>query len=235
MCACVCVRECAWVSEKEGGRERYREMQRLNFYAKTIALGFGSGSRLSCSNWARLAKSRNFRPERYSHVGTWRLMRCQRYPGCVLAIKDCVSGNMVFVLCCSQLGWKIRLCRYSHTYGRLCVAYKYHINNPTPSYLFDVAYRIGLAAALLWGWLCSEGMTACIYHKSLQISMLARSEQLALAPGAPELLLCIEWRHYHCPDLPLWHRLGLIIPCGRINSQHNSLGGDRRERRKQRE
>lgn len=76
-------------------------------------------------------------------------------------------------------------------------------------------------------------MTACIYHKSLQINMLACTELLAVAPGAPELLLCIEWRYYHCPDLALWQRLGLIILCGGINSQHNSLGWAWRKRRKQ--
>ena len=94
----MCV--CAWVRGKEGGRERWRERQRLNFDPKMFTLGFGSGSQLSCSNRARLAKSRNFRPELDSHGGTWRLMRCQRYPGCVLAVKDFVSGNVVFVLRC---------------------------------------------------------------------------------------------------------------------------------------
>lgn len=74
----------------------------------------------------------------------------------------------------------------------LASTWKHRINNPTSSYLLDVAYRNSLSAALLRGRLCSAGMTAYIYHKSLQISMLARTEQLALAPGALELLLCIQ-------------------------------------------
>lgn len=85
----------------------------------------------------------------------------------------------MFVLCV-QLG------------DRYACTYKYGINNPIPSYLFDVAYRIAVTAALLRGQLCSGRVTGRIYHKSVQISMLACAEQLALAPGAPELLLCIE-------------------------------------------
>ena len=104
-----------------------------------------------------------------------------------------------------------------------------------PSFLFDVAYRIGLAAAPLRGGLCSAGVTASIYHKSPQISMLACAGRPGLAPGAPELLLCIEWKHYHWPDSVLWHWLRLIIPCRRINSRSNSLVGGWRETAEHRE
>lgn len=86
---------------------------------------------------------------------------------------------------------------------------KRHLNDPRGSYLFDIHYRNALGASPLRGRLCSAGMTAYIYHKSLQISMLACSRRWL--PGRP-VLLCIQWGCYHWPDLALWRRLKIIIP-----------------------
>lgn len=97
-------------------------------------------------------------------------------------------------------------------------------NNPAASYLFEVAYQDVICAALLRGRHCSAGMTVYNYNTSAWVSMLAHTEELAPTPEAPELLLCIHCGHYHCPDVTLWHRLGLIIPCGKINSLRCSVG-----------
>lgn len=128
----------------------------------------------------------------------------------------------------ARAGKKRCLCCASFAAGLLGALLQCCISNPTPTYLCDVAHRIGLASAPLRGGLCfGRHWQHAFITSPLQISMLARARQLALAPGAHELLLCIEWRHYHCPGLALWHRFGLIMPCGRINSRRDSVGEGR--------
>ena len=214
-----------------GERKRWKGREFVYILIKTLAFGSGSvQSGLSSSSrgigggWPGAETSG---PSGTLILGDMKTNEvsepCRSCAGLLRAVRV-----RVFVSHCLQT----RVCTCIQTCHVLRAAWTTCIYNPPPSYVFDVAYRIGLAAALLRG--CSAGMTARIYHKSLQISMLARTEQLAPAPEAPELLLCIEWRHYHRPDLALWHRLGLIIPCGRINSQRRSLGGGRSGEKKAR-
>lgn len=143
---------------------------------KTLVLGFGSGSVLAELGLIRTG-------------GGWPTIEISGLSGILMWVHEDKWGVRGVSVVCRLLRTCVALFAagmtdtgvytYLHIPYVVCSLYstlKYCINNPAPSYLFDAAYRIGLAAAPLRGWLCSAGMTAGIYHKSLQISMLARAE-----------------------------------------------------------
>lgn len=105
---CVCVHD--WEGRKEGEIERKAEIE---FWPENVRLGLWFRFLAELFELGQVGQE----PEQDSHGDIWRLMRCQRYPGCVL---DFVSGNVVFVLHCLQLCWKVGVHIHPHIWYVMC-------------------------------------------------------------------------------------------------------------------
>lgn len=107
---------------------------------------------------------------------------------------DEICGNIKFAALCLQLAGFSLMCILERVLWPVSqpIQHRCTTNNCTLSYFLDVGYWIAVTAAVLRAWLSSRGLTACIYHKTLQISMLACAQKLALAPGGTWVVV-VHW------------------------------------------